>query len=127
MREIRALHEVETARRKEELVRSNASSVLSKSTARRRSVTSGVYHDASEVLRHTADVTSEKQRETEEEDETVCEKQVNPVTSKNVIMTTTKNSSVESDCSSKVSVRRPLTANLHTTNKSLDINSSCKF
>ena len=127
MREIRALHEVETARRKEELVRSNASSVLSKSTARRRSVTSGVYHDASEVLHHAEDVTTVKQRVTEEE-KTVCEeREMAPVTSKHVITTTSRNFSVESDRSSHVSVRRPVKTKCTDDEYSFDINSSCKF
>ena len=122
MREIRALQDAETARRKEELARSNASSVVSKSTARRRSVTSGIYHDASEVFTRNIDETSVKQRVTED-NKTVCEEQessvLTPVTSKNVIMTTTKNSPVESDCSSNVSVRRPVMTNVQNTKRVL--------
>ena len=52
-----------------------------------------------------------KKLQAEEDENTVCEERENiamkPVTSKRVIMTTTRNSSVESDCLSYVSVRRP--------------------
>ena len=117
MREIRALHDAETARRKEELARSNASSVVSKSTARRRSVTSGIYHDASEVFGRNIDETSVKQRETDE-DNTVCEERdslvMDPVTSKNSIIATVRNSPAESDCSTNISVRQPVMAHVQT-------------